>query len=156
MGEKTVLPPTFAEIDLNYYMTLVRDDSPAALEGLNYASSKSFSPDRKIILLLKSDSIGSGMDELGKSLLLEFITSMYRAKSKPGVIILLNSAVLLAEKGTAANYLASMEKQLFIRIMVCISSADRYGIANDISVGYLASMDEIYNSLMNADKIITL
>ncbi len=154
MGEKTVLPQTFAEIDLNYYLNLVRDDS-AVKECLNYAPSKSFSPDKNALLLITSDSIGQGLEGLGAVLFAEFFQSLIRSKTKPGVIILVNSGVTLANKEPFAGRLLLLEEQ-GVKIMVCISSADKYGMMDSIKAGFLASMDEICTEILSAAKVVTL
>ena len=153
MGDKTVLPQIFAEIDLNYYMDLVRDDS-SVMEELRYAPSKVKNPDKRLLLILTSASLGEGK-KCGTLLIMELLQSIIRNSTKPGTIILLNDAVKLAEQKSSSERLTVLE-EFGIKIMVCISSADKYGIMDSIKVGFLASMDEIYNAMVAASKIITL
>ena len=153
LNSKTVLPQTFVEIDLNYYLNLVRDD--CTMESLDYAPIKTFSPDKNIVFLLSSDSLGKGKTGLGQTLLLELLNSLIRNNTKPGTIILMNSGVCLAHKDPFAGRLLVLEEQ-GVKIMVCISSADKYGITDCIKAGFLSGMDEITSIFLSGAKIITL
>lgn len=153
MNSKTVLPQTFVEIDLNYYLNLVRDD--CTMESLDYAPVKTFSPDKNIAFLFTSSCIGTGKTELGQTILLELLSSLIRSNKKPGTIILINSAVNLAHKDPFAGRLLVLEEQ-GVKIMVCISSADKYGIIDGIKAGFLAGMDEITSVFLSGAKIVTL
>ncbi len=154
MGEKTILPQIFAEIDLNYYLDLVRDDT-AVFESVSFSPVKSSEPDRNLVIVIKSDALGVGVKGLGSNLLFEFLQSAVRSKVRPGAIILLNSGVCLAHKDPFAGKLLSLE-ELGVKIMVCISSADKYNIMDSINAGFLASMDEIYSVITSAQKVISL
>ncbi len=155
MNEKTSLPPTFAEVDLNYYLTYVRDDSAAVLENVGYSTSKSSSPQKKTAMLFKSDVFGSDCEETGKLLMHELLNAIFLGKYKPGIIILTNSAVRLLNNARSAYLLAGLEKQ-GIKIIVCLTSAERYGIAGSVNVGTLSVMEEILKELMHANKVISI
>jgi len=153
LSDKTVLPQTFVEVDLNYYLNMVRDD--CTMESLDYAPVKTFSPDKNIVFFIDSDSLGAGMSGLGQSLFSELFSSIIRNNKKPGTIILVNSGVNFAYKEPFASKLIVLEEQ-GIKIMICISSADKYGIIDCIKAGFLASMDEILSVFMSGAKIVSI
>ena len=62
---------------------------------------------------------------------------------------------VLAEGSTASFLLSELEKQ-GVKIMVCMTSAERHGVAHDLSAGFLVLMEDVLKEIMNAGKIITL
>jgi len=155
VGERTVLPPTFAEKDLNYYLRMVRSDF-SELEELQVARQRGPTSVKNIVILILSAELGTGRKELGKKLLLSFLQSLINNQIKPKAIILMNRAVTLAtEPESSVGKFILLEEQ-GTKIMVCLTSADDCGITDRIKVGFVASMDEICEQLLTAWKVITL
>ncbi len=68
---------------------------------------------------------------------------------------MVNSAVNLAlESEPSVGKFIVLEEQ-GCKVMVCLSSADEYGVTDKIKVGFVASMDEICEQLLEAWKVIT-
>lgn len=155
LGDKTTLPPTFAEVDLNYYLTYVREESASVMENVKFSSKDNSAPQRKTVLVITSDSIGNDEGGVGRELMGEFLNVMRLSRKKPGVVILMNRGVKLAEGSTASFLLSELEKQ-GVKIMVCMTSAERHGVAHDLSAGFLVLMEDVLKEIMNAGKIITL
>src|SRR5690348_14762584 len=97
----TSVPPTFAEKDLNYYLRMIRGDF-AELEETQTVKVQGPSAQKNIIILLSSDSIGQGPEELGKQLLVRFLGAITSNRIKPRAIILTNTAARLATEGSEA------------------------------------------------------
>lgn len=154
MAEARV-PPTFQEQDLNYYLRMIRGDY-SAMEELQPLAVSGPSQVKNLVLVFTADSIGRGNELLGKKLMLHLLQAVINGTSKPKAIILLNSAVRMASgKNDTIGKLTVLEEQ-GSKIMVCISSAETYEIADNINVGFVASMEEICESMMGALKVITL
>jgi hypothetical protein len=149
------LPPTFQEKDLNYYLRMIRSDY-STVEEMKPQEIGGFSQVKNIVLVFTSDSIGNQNELLGKKLTLLFLQSLINGNVKPKAIILMNSAIHLAcEKNETIGKLTVLEEQ-GSKIMVCISSTDAYEMTDKVSVGFVASMDEICESIMTALKVVTL
>lgn len=152
---ETRIPPTFKEQDLNYYLRMIRGDY-STMEDMKPQSMTGPSQVKNLVLVFTADSIGHGSELLGKKLMLHFLQSIINGNHKPKAIILLNSAVRMASgRNDTIGRLTVLEEQ-GSKIMVCISSAEEYEIADNINIGFVASMDEICESLMTALKVITL
>ncbi|MBI3926794.1 MAG: DsrE family protein [Armatimonadetes bacterium] len=152
---KPTVPPSFAEKDLNYYLRMIRGDF-AELEETQSAKVAGASKQKNIILLLGSVRLGSGSQELGERLLKFFLQALVHNRVKPRSIILVNEAVHLATEGSAVlTDLAVLEEQ-GVRILVCVLSADEYGIEDNLKVGCIADMDNICDYLLTAWKVISL
>ncbi len=149
------LPPTFQEQDLNYYLRMIRGDY-STMEEVAPRSMVGPSQVKNLVLVFTSDAIGVGNELLGKKLMLHLLQSVVNGSHKPRAIILLNGAVRMASgRNDTIGRLTVLEEQ-GSKIMVCVSSAEEYGIIDNINVGFVASMDEIVESLMTALKVITL
>jgi hypothetical protein len=155
VGERTVLPPTFQEKDLNYYLRMVRGDF-SELEELQASKLRGPISLKNIVILFNSRSIGADKKELGKKLLILFLQSLINSTTKPRAIILMNQAVHLSvEPEPSVGKFIVLEEQ-GCKIMVCLTSADDCGVTDKIKVGFVASMDEICEQLLTAWKVISL
>lgn len=154
---KNTMPPTFAEKDLNYYLRMIRGDFAEIEEQEPQPVRVSNAPSQKnIVILLGSDTMGAGNEELGRRLLRHFLGAIIHNRVKPRAIILTNSAArLAAEEGDVLHKLMILEEQ-GIRIMVCVLSADEYKIDEQLRVGAIADMDAMADVLLSAWKVITL
>ncbi|MCA9793125.1 MAG: DsrE family protein [Candidatus Eremiobacteraeota bacterium] len=152
---KPTVPPSFAEKDLNYYLRMIRGDF-AELEEGQPAKAMSSSKQKNIVLLLGSTALGSGNQELGERLLKFFIKALIHNRVKPRAVILVNEAVHLAtDESAVLDDLVVLTEQ-GVRVMVCVLSADEYGIEDGIKVGCIADMDNICDFLLTAWKVIAL
>ncbi|MDQ7822743.1 MAG: DsrE family protein [Candidatus Eremiobacteraeota bacterium] len=155
MGERTVLPPTFAEKDLNYYLRMVRGDF-SELEELQTAKIRGPISVKNIVIVFHSTEVGIGKKKLGEKLLQEFLQALVNSQIKPKAVILFNSAVnLAAENEQAIGRLIVLEEQ-GCKVMVCVSSADEYGVSDRLKVGFVAHMDDICEQMLEAWKVISL
>lgn len=153
---KSAVPPTFAEKDLNYYLRMIRGDFAGLEEQEPQMVRVASAPSQKnIVILLTSQSLGSGNEELGKRLLKHFLEAVVHNRVKPRAIILTNSAVRLAvDDGDILHKLIVLEEQ-GIKILVCVLSADEYKVEEDLKVGSVSDMDAIAEHLLSAWKVIT-
>ncbi|MHB2015567.1 MAG: DsrE family protein [Candidatus Xenobia bacterium] len=150
----TSVPPTFAEKDLNYYLRQIRGDF-AELEETQAVKVGGPSSQKNIVILLSSNHLGSNQ-ELGRKLMRHFIAAICTNRVKPRAIILTNEAIHLAlETSEVVGKLTALEEQ-GTRIMVCVTSADEYGVADKLKVGCIADMDAIADHLLQAWKVISL
>ncbi len=153
--ERYELSSTFVEKDLNYYLRMLRGDF-AELEESHPMKAMGPISQKNIVILLHSHTLGQGKEELGKRLLKFFFQSLINSRTKPKAIILINTAVhLAAENSELLGKLTILEEQ-GIKILVCVISADEYGVENRIKVGSVADMDAICEQILSAWKVITL
>ena len=107
-------------------------------------------------LLIGTDRLGQGDDDLGKILLKGFLFSLTEIASPPSTVILLNSGVHLAAKGS--NMVDDLQTLVAVgtEIMVCGTCAQFYGIQDSLAVGTIRDMMEIATALSEADKVVSL
>ncbi len=106
------------------------------------------------VLLIASDSIGRGSDELGRKLMTAFVQVLHDITPQPDMIIFINSGVkLVAEGSQTIEDLRSLE-ETGIELLACGTCLGYYDLKEKIVVGKISNMFEIASSLFGAGKII--
>lgn len=153
--DQTQMSPTFQEKDLNYYLRKIHSDY-STLEELEPNVLGGPSQVKNIVIVLTSDSLGTGKRVLGKKLMYHFLQAIINGNVKPKAIILLNSAVQMAcVTNETIGKLTVLEEQ-GSKIMVCVSSLKAYDSLDNLNVGFESSMEEIVETMLTALKVITL
>jgi len=108
------------------------------------------------ILLIASDSLGRGSEELGQLLMRSFLHTLEEVSPLPNRIICLNSGVKLVVEGSLVlDDLRALEKK-GIEILACGTCLGYYEIKDKTAVGQISNMYDIASSLLGAEKIIEL
>ena len=106
------------------------------------------------IIVLSSNYMGSGNDDLGKLLLKGFINTIDQLESLPQEIICYNSGVTLAMKGSdTAQSLKNIESQ-GIEITLCGTCVDFFGLKDNLEVGSISNMLYIAGKLSSDTRIV--
>ncbi|NLA90365.1 MAG: sulfurtransferase-like selenium metabolism protein YedF [Synergistaceae bacterium] len=107
-------------------------------------------------LMLGSATIGGEDALLGEILAKSFLGTLAELTDPPGVLALMNEGVKLALNNTSScEHLLTLEKK-GVRILVCGTCTNHFGITADIGVGVISNMFEITEALLSADKTIAL
>lgn len=107
-------------------------------------------------LFLRSNLLGLGSDELGALLMRSFFYAVNQApEALPAVVVLMNSAVLLAlENSPVIEDLINLSKN-GVEIVACGTCLDFYGVKDQLRVGRISNMYDIYE-ILAARRVITL
>ena len=109
----------------------------------------------KTTIILHSESLGRGSDELGKTMTGSFLRKLWASDKKPDTIIFYNSAVhLLTDKSSVLDSLSGLSKA-GVDLVACQTCIGFYEIEKNIVVGRIVEMQEIVSILMKSDKVIT-
>jgi selenium metabolism protein YedF len=131
------------------YLRLTRP----ADESLGGKVSLLFEP---TVLLVMSNTLGRGDDELGGVLMRTFIHTVGEADIKPHKIVLMNSGVKLVTKGSEViGDLRALEKES-VEILACGTCLGHFGLKDAVEVGRISNMYEITLALMRATKVISI
>lgn len=105
-------------------------------------------------VMISSDSMGQGDDELGKKLMRTFFNVISSMDNVPGAIAFYNSGVrLTVDNSEIIETLHELEKK-GARIMICGTCADHYKVGKQIHVGEISDMYLITEMLVSVEKII--
>ena len=106
------------------------------------------------VVVVSSDRMGIGNDELGKVLMKGFIFAVTQLDTLPKTMLFYNGgATLTAEGSDSLEDLKSLEAQ-GVEIMTCGTCLDYYGLKEKLAVGSVTNMYSIVETMAKAGKII--
>ena len=106
------------------------------------------------VIVVKSNRMGVGDDELGTILLKAFINTIKEVDPLPGSIVFYNSGVLMTtDDSPVVDALRELEKQ-GVTLLICGTCADFFGIKKMVSIGTISNMYSILETITAAGKII--
>lgn len=109
---------------------------------------------KNITVVISSDKMGEGSDELGKALLKGFIFALSQQDELPSVILLYNGGAIMSTEGSQAlEDLRSMEAR-GVEILTCGTCLNHYGLTEKLAVGSVTNMYAIVEKMMQASMII--
>ncbi len=107
------------------------------------------------VVVIASDRMGSGNDELGKVLIKGFIFAVTQLDTLPKAMLFYNGgATLTAEGSDSLADLKSLEAQ-GVEIMTCGTCLDYYGLKEKLAVGTVTNMYSIVETMASAGKILS-
>lgn len=110
--------------------------------------------EKKMVVVIASDRMGAGNDELGKVLLKGFIFAITQLSELPKAILFYNGgAVLTCEGSDSLEDLMGLEEQ-GVDIMTCGTCLDYYQLKEKLAVGTVTNMYSIVETIAGADNII--
>ena len=105
-------------------------------------------------IVIKSDRMGTGDDELGQILLKACINTIGEVEPLPGSIVFYNSGVFMAtDDSPVVDALRELEKK-GVTVLVCGTCADYFKLKERISIGTISNMYTILETITAAGKII--
>ncbi|MCF8093201.1 MAG: sulfurtransferase-like selenium metabolism protein YedF [Desulfotignum sp.] len=109
---------------------------------------------QKILVLIATDRMGFGDDELGKKLMISFIKTLGEMGDDLWRLVFVNNGVKLTITGSPVlETLKAYEKQ-GISILVCGTCLSHFDLLEARQVGYTTNMLDIVTSLQLAQKVI--
>ncbi len=124
-------------------------------------SEKSEAPKEKrakhsSLIFVNSDMIGKGSDELGEALLKTFLNTLAESDNKPDKLVFMNSGVrMVAQDSGALDSLKNLENQ-GVEVLACGTCLDYFNLKDQIAAGRISNMYDILDSMLTADKVITI
>jgi len=107
-------------------------------------------------VLIVTNRIGRGNDELGAILMKNFLYSLARNEETPRVVMLMNEGVRLACNGsTSLDDLAILAAN-GVAIKVCGTCLDFLGLKDDLAVGEVGTMPDGVAALIAEPDVLTI
>ena len=113
-------------------------------------------PDRKsnTVVVLSSNQMGNGSEELGQILMKGFIFALTELDELPSTVLLYNSGVKLSTDGSnSIEDLKTLQAQ-GVEILSCGTCLNYYDLTEKLQVGDVTNMYFILEKMAQADKII--
>ena len=111
-------------------------------------------PTGDTVVVISSDKMGSGNDELGKVLMKGFLFAVTQLDELPKTMLFYNGGATLTTEGSdSLEDLKSLEAQ-GVEIMTCGTCLDYYGLKEKLAVGTVTNMYSIVETMDQATKVI--
>ena len=128
----------------------------ACCEGEISAPERQARDGNKTLVLLATDSLGKGDEELGRKIVINFIRTVKEMGDDLWRLVLLNSGVKLAVEGSEVLPQLQELAGAGLGILVCGPCLKTFNLFEKRQVGELTSMLDIITSMQMADKVISL
>jgi selenium metabolism protein YedF len=110
----------------------------------------------KLVLVIASDTVGSGDDELGRILMRAFMPTFLEVEPKPDTIIFINNGVKL----TVSDSLVLEDLQALagegVEILVCGTCLNYFDLTGDVAVGEISNAYTIAEKMLQANRTVRL
>lgn len=150
----------------NYKVNIETDDSLFYVIGSDETGSAGQSEERpapeprvetkKIVVMIGTDRMGYGDDELGKKLMLNFLATLKEMGDDLWRLILVNNGVKLTIEGADALPTLKELADNGVYILVCGTCLTYFGLLDKKQVGETTNMLDVVTSLQLADKVINI
>lgn len=137
--------------DAEFKVTIEMEGAPVADEA-----EAACAPDARdnTVVVVSSDRMGSGNDELGKVLIKGFIFAVTQLDTLPKTMLFYNGGATLTTEGSdSLEDLKSLEAQ-GVEIMTCGTCLDYYGLKDKLAVGTVTNMYSIVETMAKAGRIV--
>ena len=134
-----------------------KNDYSVMIGGSASASSENDSqtdPDENILVVVDSDAMGRGSDELGRALMKGFIYAVRQQEKLPKAMLFYNGGAKLSVEGSESLDDLLWLAENGVEIITCGTCLNFYGLTEKLGVGIITNMYSIVETLMEADKVI--
>jgi selenium metabolism protein YedF len=106
------------------------------------------------VVLITSDRLGDGPEELGRLLMKNFIITLIDVRNPPDRMLFLNSGVLLTTEGS--EVLEALEKlgNMGVEVMSCGVCLDYFNRKEKLRAGVVGNMFTIAEALLQAGSVV--
>jgi selenium metabolism protein YedF len=111
---------------------------------------------RKIVVLVTSDTMGRGDDELGTALMGNFLKTLEEMGNELWRLVFLNAGIKLTAEGSSVLETLTKLENDGVTILVCGTCLTHFGLLDRKKVGQTTNMLDIVTALQAADSVITL
>ena len=147
------LESTFEKVSENHFVIKVQcgevDKSKIAEEVVCTVEKE-----EKMVVVLSSDKMGEGDEELGKVLIKGFVYAITQLDKYPKCVLLYNSGVKLSSEGSDSIADLKMLEEHGVEILNCGTCLNFYNLQDKLQVGKVTNMYSIVEELAGATNII--
>jgi selenium metabolism protein YedF len=108
------------------------------------------------VVLIRSDTIGQGDDELGATLMMNFLHHLSSAEPAPQFVVLMNAGVKLAVEGSEVLDSLQRLEERGTTVLACGTCLQFFKLDDKQKAGKTSNMPEIIKTLLDSSKVITI
>lgn len=147
------LESTFEKVDEKHYVIKIECGEVAEKE-LTEEVVCTVEKEEKMVVVLSSDKMGEGDEELGKVLIKGFIYAITQLDKYPKAVLLYNSGVKLSSEGSDSLEDLKVLEENGVEILSCGTCLNFYNLQDKLQVGKVTNMYSIVEELAGATNII--
>ena len=137
-----------------------RDGIPLSGKGAEFSeevvASPAPAPEGDLVVLITSNTVGRGSEELGEILMRAFMHTFTEVEPMPQTMIFINSGVKLAiEDSIVLEDLQALVGE-GVQILVCGTCLDYFKLKDKVAVGEVSNAYTILETLLQAGKVVRL
>lgn len=110
-------------------------------------------PGRGRVLVLGSDTMGRGDDELGRTVLGNFLKTLVANPLRPDKIVCMNAGVKLLAAGAPTVATLQDLEGIGVEILACKTCVDHFGLQDQLRAGEISTMPTITDLLLRSDVL---
>ena len=107
-------------------------------------------------VLIVSETLGRGDEELGRLLMKSFIYSLARDPERPAAVMLANGGVRLACEGSESLDDLRLLVEAGVAVKSCGTCLDYYGLTGSLEVGEVGTMQATVAAVLGEDPFVTI
>ena len=107
-------------------------------------------------VLILTDTIGRGDEDLGRVLMKNFLYSVARNAEKPIAVMLMNEGVRLACEGSASLDDLRLLVEEGVPVKACGTCLDYLGLKESLAVGEVSTMPDGVAAMLGPDEFVTI
>ncbi len=112
--------------------------------------------EKKIMIMVATDRIGHGDDELGLKLMVSFLTTIKEMGPELWRLVFVNNGVKLTIEGSEVLPVLKELEKGGIHILVCSTCLNHFDLLDKKRVGETTNMLDIVTAMQLADKVINI
>jgi selenium metabolism protein YedF len=129
-------------------------DADAIAESAPEAEPTASANSDRFTVVISSNRMGSGDDDLGKALMKAFIFALTSQDKIPENLICYNSGAFLTCEGSDSLEDLKLLEEQGTKIITCGTCLNHYGLTEKLAVGSVSNMYEIVETQIKGGKII--
>ncbi|OPY87413.1 MAG: SirA-like protein [Syntrophus sp. PtaU1.Bin208] len=149
------------EKDRTWTLSLLREEgaegspeSPDIVCDMAVQAAVGVSVSGPSVILITSDAMGQGDDELGRLLFRGFFHTLLELDKLPDKIIFYNSGVKLTVKDSEVLEDVKQLAQAGVEILVCGTCVNFFNLTEKIAVGTISNMYDIAGAMTSAGRLV--
>jgi len=107
-----------------------------------------------LVIVLSSDRLGRGNDELGDVLMRSFVHTLLTLEPRPAALILYNTGVRLASRDSAVIDDLVQLQAAGVELLVCGTCVNYFGLTDLLGAGIVSNMYDIAAAMTGAGKLV--
>jgi len=111
---------------------------------------------QKIMVMVTTDCLGRGDDELGSKLMGGFLKTLKEMGDELWRLVFLNNGIKLTVEGSTVLSPLKDLKEQGVPILVCGTCLNHFSLLDKMKVGEITNMLDIVTSMQVADKVISI